>query len=150
MPLVGEFGWLELCLDGLSNIMISDQEWTTLMTGREAATFRRGHRHPPVLQIGQEDRAHLQSDDSRWGELSVSLLVFFWRRTMIFQDTVSVHRPGFYAERFLNFMSEKIFKKIPSCKFDHFKTDQFPPELTDNKRINLCLKYLRQPYILSH
>merc|ERR1719153_112386 len=29
-------------------------------------------------------------------------------------DTVSVHRPGFYAERFLNFMSEKIFKKIPS------------------------------------
>merc|ERR1719400_849288 len=29
-------------------------------------------------------------------------------------DTVSVHRPGFYAERFLNFMSDKIFKKIPS------------------------------------
>eukprot|EP00092_Neocalanus_flemingeri_P086027 GFUD01108333.1.p1 GENE.GFUD01108333.1~~GFUD01108333.1.p1 ORF type:complete len:629 (+),score=136.39 GFUD01108333.1:99-1985(+) len=29
-------------------------------------------------------------------------------------DTVSVHRPGFYAERFMNFMSSKIFKKIPS------------------------------------
>jgi len=29
-------------------------------------------------------------------------------------DTVSVHRPGFYAERFLNFMSGKIFKKISS------------------------------------
>merc|ERR1719431_1846054 len=29
-------------------------------------------------------------------------------------DTVSVHRPGFYAERFMNFMSNKIFKKIPS------------------------------------
>merc|ERR1719153_2041747 len=29
-------------------------------------------------------------------------------------DTVSVHRPGFYAERFMNFMSTKIFKKIPS------------------------------------
>ena len=39
------------------------------------------------------------------------LSVQFWS-----QDTVSVHRPGFYAERFLNFMSDKIFKKIPSCK----------------------------------
>jgi len=29
-------------------------------------------------------------------------------------DTVSVHRPGFYAERFMTFMSSKIFKKIPS------------------------------------
>jgi len=29
-------------------------------------------------------------------------------------DTVSVHRPGFYAERFMNFMSEKVFRKIPS------------------------------------
>jgi len=29
-------------------------------------------------------------------------------------DTVSVHRPDFYAKRFMNFMSTKIFKKIPS------------------------------------
>jgi len=29
-------------------------------------------------------------------------------------DTVSVHRPGFYAERFMNFMSGKVFRKIPS------------------------------------
>jgi len=29
-------------------------------------------------------------------------------------DTVSVHRPGFYADRFMTFMSTKIFKKIPS------------------------------------
>merc|ERR1719186_2292382 len=29
-------------------------------------------------------------------------------------DTVSVHRPGFYAERFMKFMSERVFKKIPS------------------------------------
>jgi len=28
-------------------------------------------------------------------------------------DTVSVHRPGFYAERFLTFMSEKVFRKAP-------------------------------------
>ena len=32
------------------------------------------------------------------------------------QDTVSVHRPGFYAQRFMDFMSTKIFEKIPSCK----------------------------------
>ena len=31
-------------------------------------------------------------------------------------DTVSVHRPGFYAERFLKFMTGTTFKKIPSCK----------------------------------
>jgi len=29
-------------------------------------------------------------------------------------DTVSVHRPGFYQERFINFMAERVFKKIPS------------------------------------
>ena len=43
------------------------------------------------------------------------------------QDTVSVHRPDFYAKRFMNFMSTKIFKKIPSCKqilysSNHIKT----------------------------
>merc|ERR1719289_761286 len=29
-------------------------------------------------------------------------------------DTVSVHRPAFYAERFMKFMAEKVFRKIPS------------------------------------
>ena len=32
-------------------------------------------------------------------------------------DTVSVHRPGFYAHRFLDFMADKVFKKIQSRKF---------------------------------
>lgn len=31
-------------------------------------------------------------------------------------DTVSVHRPSFYASRFLDFMAKKVFKKIPSRK----------------------------------
>jgi 1-phosphatidylinositol-4-phosphate 5-kinase len=31
-------------------------------------------------------------------------------------DTVSVHRPSFYAHRFLDFMADKVFKKIPSRK----------------------------------
>ena len=30
------------------------------------------------------------------------------------QDTVSVHRPGFYAHRFLDFCADRVFKKIPS------------------------------------
>ena len=29
-----------------------------------------------------------------------------------FQDTVSVHRPSFYANRFLKFMGSTVFKKI--------------------------------------
>uniref|UniRef100_A0A8D0L1C1 Phosphatidylinositol-4-phosphate 5-kinase type 1 alpha n=1 Tax=Sphenodon punctatus TaxID=8508 RepID=A0A8D0L1C1_SPHPU len=33
-----------------------------------------------------------------------------------FQDTVSVHRPSFYADRFLRFMCSTVFKKIP-CKY---------------------------------
>uniref|UniRef100_A0A669BRC4 Phosphatidylinositol-4-phosphate 5-kinase type 1 gamma n=1 Tax=Oreochromis niloticus TaxID=8128 RepID=A0A669BRC4_ORENI len=32
------------------------------------------------------------------------------------QDTVSVHRPGFYADRFLKFMSTTVFKKSSSLK----------------------------------
>ena len=28
------------------------------------------------------------------------------------QDTISVHRPSFYAQRFLNFMATRVFKKV--------------------------------------
>ena len=47
-------------------------------------------------------------------------LLFFQVHFLILQDTVSVHRPGFYAHRFLDFMADKVFKKIPSRK-DHFR-----------------------------
>ena len=40
----------------------------------------------------------------------------FFKHFLILQDTVSVHRPGFYAHRFLDFMADKVFKKIPSRK----------------------------------
>merc|ERR550532_3890232 len=36
-------------------------------------------------------------------------------------DTVSVHRPNFYAHRFLDFMADKVFKKIPSLDFPEIK-----------------------------
>lgn len=37
-----------------------------------------------------------------------------WKSLIHDGDTVSVHRPSFYANRFQNFMAEKVFKKIPS------------------------------------
>jgi len=47
-------------------------------------------------------------------------------------DTVSVHRPSFYAHRFLDFMADKVFKKIPS----HY---QYPsPAMT----------YEQKPYVV--
>uniref|UniRef100_A0A1B6L1J9 PIPK domain-containing protein n=1 Tax=Graphocephala atropunctata TaxID=36148 RepID=A0A1B6L1J9_9HEMI len=36
-----------------------------------------------------------------------------WKSLLHDGDTVSVHRPGFYAERFQNFMAKTVFKKIP-------------------------------------
>ena len=35
----------------------------------------------------------------------------------LMQDTVSVHRPGFYAHRFLDFCADRVFKKIPSREY---------------------------------
>ena len=35
-----------------------------------------------------------------------------WKSLIHDGDTVSVHRPSFYAERFKAFMSEKVFRKI--------------------------------------
>lgn len=40
-------------------------------------------------------------------DVSASQTAFF-----AFQDTVSVHRPSFYANRFLKFMGSTVFKKI--------------------------------------
>ncbi|XP_051163351.1 phosphatidylinositol 4-phosphate 5-kinase type-1 alpha isoform X3 [Leptopilina boulardi] len=37
-----------------------------------------------------------------------------WKSMIHDGDTVSVHRPGFYAKRFQDFMAETVFKKIPS------------------------------------
>nr|XP_002816448.3 phosphatidylinositol 4-phosphate 5-kinase type-1 alpha [Pongo abelii] len=36
-----------------------------------------------------------------------------WKAVVHDGDTVSVHRPGFYAERFQRFMCNAVFKKIP-------------------------------------
>ena len=36
-----------------------------------------------------------------------------WKSIIHDGDTVSVHRPAFYAQRFKQFLSEKVFKKMP-------------------------------------
>ncbi|KAH9388986.1 Phosphatidylinositol 4-phosphate 5-kinase type-1 beta [Tyrophagus putrescentiae] len=36
-------------------------------------------------------------------------------------DTISVHKPGFYAQRFLDFMSKTVFKKITSLDLPEIK-----------------------------
>ncbi|XP_015414175.1 PREDICTED: phosphatidylinositol 4-phosphate 5-kinase type-1 alpha [Myotis davidii] len=46
----------------------------------------------------------------------VKKLEHSWKALVHDGDTVSVHRPGFYAERFQRFMCNTVFKKIP-CKW---------------------------------
>ncbi|XP_070353000.1 phosphatidylinositol 4-phosphate 5-kinase type-1 alpha isoform X5 [Equus asinus] len=54
-----------------------------------------------------------------------------WKALVHDGDTVSVHRPGFYAERFQRFMCNTVFKKIPfqpSWKSLKLKTHSSPIE----------------------
>jgi hypothetical protein len=44
----------------------------------------------------------------------LSLLCFF---PSAVKDSVSVHNPTFYSERFRSFMEKKVFKKIPSREY---------------------------------
>ncbi|KAJ8285196.1 hypothetical protein GJAV_G00023380 [Gymnothorax javanicus] len=40
-----------------------------------------------------------------------------WKALVYDGDSVSVHRPGFYANRFLKFMSTRVFRKIQTFRF---------------------------------
>ncbi|XP_053621692.1 phosphatidylinositol 4-phosphate 5-kinase type-1 gamma-like isoform X2 [Plodia interpunctella] len=44
-----------------------------------------------------------------------------WKSMIHDGDTVSVHRPSFYAQRFLDFMGKTVFKKIPSLDLPEIK-----------------------------
>lgn len=39
-----------------------------------------------------------------------------WKALVYDGDTVSVHRPSFYADRFLKFMNSRVFKKVQAAK----------------------------------
>ncbi|XP_014286463.1 phosphatidylinositol 4-phosphate 5-kinase type-1 alpha isoform X12 [Halyomorpha halys] len=44
-----------------------------------------------------------------------------WKSILHDGDSVSVHRPGFYAQRFQDFMAKTVFKKIPSLDLPEIK-----------------------------
>ncbi|XP_012684004.1 phosphatidylinositol 4-phosphate 5-kinase type-1 beta [Clupea harengus] len=44
-----------------------------------------------------------------------------WKALVYDGDTVSVHRPGFYANRYLKFMSTRVFRKIQTVRFSPSK-----------------------------
>ncbi|XP_078251646.1 phosphatidylinositol 4-phosphate 5-kinase type-1 beta-like isoform X3 [Rhinoraja longicauda] len=49
-----------------------------------------------------------------------------WKALVYDGDSVSVHRPGFYADRFLKFMSSRVFKKTFSMGFRRRRPDVLP------------------------
>jgi len=44
-------------------------------------------------------------------------MVYLFAVSFTLQDTVSVHRPSFYADRFFRFMSTTVFRKT-SCELN--------------------------------
>ncbi|XP_076366261.1 phosphatidylinositol 4-phosphate 5-kinase type-1 alpha-like isoform X3 [Tachypleus tridentatus] len=44
-----------------------------------------------------------------------------WKSALHDGDTVSVHRPSFYAQRFQDFMAKTVFRKIPSLDLPEIK-----------------------------
>ncbi|XP_029700522.1 phosphatidylinositol 4-phosphate 5-kinase type-1 alpha-like isoform X1 [Takifugu rubripes] len=51
----------------------------------------------------------------------VKKLEHSWKALVHDGDTVSVHRPGFYADRFEKFMCNVVFKKVPPVKTSPYK-----------------------------
>ena len=77
----------------------------------------------------------------------IAWLIFLYN--FIFQDTVSVHRPSFYAHRFLDFMADKVFKKIPSRKSIHSILSLFNFSHCCHAHMNL-LWHAHSPIVLSY
>ncbi|XP_065218016.1 phosphatidylinositol 4-phosphate 5-kinase type-1 alpha-like isoform X3 [Planococcus citri] len=71
-------------------------------------------------------------------------------------DTVSVHKPGFYAQRFQEFMAKTVFKKIPSLdlpeikgnhrKFRTLVSSYIALKHSPSKRKSFSRPLLRAPY----
>ncbi|XP_072294586.1 phosphatidylinositol 4-phosphate 5-kinase type-1 gamma isoform X2 [Eucyclogobius newberryi] len=56
-----------------------------------------------------------------------------WKALVHDGDTVSVHRPGFYADRFYKFMSSNVFKKSSSLKSSPSKKGRVSLTVPSNK-----------------
>nr|XP_027196574.1 phosphatidylinositol 4-phosphate 5-kinase type-1 alpha-like isoform X2 [Dermatophagoides pteronyssinus] len=59
-----------------------------------------------------------------------------WKSVLHDGDTISVHRPGFYAQRFHDFMSTKVFRKIPSRMTQPKTNHNKPPIQSSNTNVN--------------
>uniref|UniRef100_A0A914XHH3 PIPK domain-containing protein n=1 Tax=Plectus sambesii TaxID=2011161 RepID=A0A914XHH3_9BILA len=58
-----------------------------------------------------------------------------WKSVLHDGDTISVHRPGFYAHRFQDFMKLKVFRKIPSpLKHSPSRRRQRGKSISDRER----------------
>ncbi|XP_035209388.1 putative PIP5K1A and PSMD4-like protein, partial [Stegodyphus dumicola] len=67
-----------------------------------------------------------------------------WKSVLHDGDTVSVHRPGFYAQRFQDFMGKTVFKKMPSSgqhrKFKTMVTSVLALKHSPSKRKGVSVK----------
>ncbi|XP_026742289.1 phosphatidylinositol 4-phosphate 5-kinase type-1 alpha-like isoform X1 [Trichoplusia ni] len=64
-----------------------------------------------------------------------------WKSMIHDGDTVSVHRPSFYAQRFLDFMAKTVFKKIPSLDLPEIKGNHRKFRTLVTSYIGLTLKH---------
>nr|XP_034838449.1 phosphatidylinositol 4-phosphate 5-kinase type-1 alpha isoform X11 [Maniola hyperantus] len=64
-----------------------------------------------------------------------------WKSMIHDGDTVSVHRPNFYAQRFLDFMGKHVFKKIPSLDLPEIKGNHRKFRTLVTSYIGLTLKH---------
>lgn len=101
--------------------------WSSFQTWRDTSTKLQRwktvvvcwyHRHIAKLSIEEKIRTHVEEYDTRRSKFDLNIAPWYYNENSSFlQDTVSVHRPSFYASRFLKFMAENVFKKIPSRKY---------------------------------
>ncbi|XP_066124029.1 phosphatidylinositol 4-phosphate 5-kinase type-1 alpha isoform X3 [Saccopteryx bilineata] len=87
-------------------------------SGNEAQCLVDTRRPAPQKALYSTAMESIQGEARRGGTVDtedqfVKKLEHSWKALVHDGDTVSVHRPGFYAERFQRFMCNTVFKKIP-------------------------------------
>ncbi|TSO77747.1 Phosphatidylinositol 4-phosphate 5-kinase type-1 beta [Bagarius yarrelli] len=80
----------------------------------------------PVGQRVRYSTAWSPSRGRQAAELFIKKLEHSWKALVYDGDTVSVHRPSFYANRFLKFMSTRVFRKIHTNRYSPSKRVRNP------------------------
>ena len=60
----------------------------------------------------------------------------YWKSLVHDGDTVSVHRPGFFARRFQNFMKDKVFKKQQMNLTPKPSATENPPQSIGHRNVS--------------